>query len=108
MSIRILHIKSNAQQIESWIALNEQDETIGHIFMKIENDNKIKFLDAWVDSNYRRIGVFRSLWETRWNYVNENYKNWTVYAWCKENSLPLLIEKGFDVGEIATYVEKKI
>lgn len=108
MSIRILHIKSNAQQIESWIALNELDETIGHIFMKIENDNKIKFLDAWVDSNYRRIGVFRSLWETRWDYVNENYKNWTVYAWCKENSLPLLIEKGFDVGEIATYVEKKI
>ena len=108
MSIRILHIKSNTQQIESWIALNEQDETIGHIFMKIENDNKIKFLDAWVDSNYRRMGVFRNLWETRWNYVNENYKNWTVYAWCKENSLPLLVEKGFDVGEIATYVEKKI
>lgn len=108
MSIRILHIKTNTQDIESWIALNQQDEVIGHIFMKIEKDNKIKFLDAWVDSNFRRMGIYRKLWDTRWEFVNENYKNWTIYAWCRDNSLSLLIEKGFDVGETVTYVEKKI
>ena len=32
----------------------------------------------------------------------------SIYAWCKDTSLPLLIEKGFETGEIVTYVEKKI
>jgi hypothetical protein len=76
--------------------------------MAIEKDNKIKFLDAWVDSNFRRKGVYRLLWETRWKYVEQEYKGWLVYAWCKDTSLPLLLEKGFSTGEVVTYVEKKI
>ena len=105
--IKIFHLKTNSQDIESWIATND-NEVIGHIFMKIENDNRIKFLDAWVDENHRRKGIFRQLWDTRWEYVNEHYKGYLVYAWCKESSLPLLIEKGFNGGESCIYVEKKI
>ena len=48
------------------------------------------------------------LWDARWDYVKENYSGWLVYAWCKETSLPLFVEKGFDAGEMCTYVEKKI
>jgi GNAT superfamily N-acetyltransferase len=107
VSIRIVHLKPNSQDIETWIAIYEGD-VVGHIYMKIENENRIKFLDAWVHEDYRRKGIFRTLWETRWNYVNETYKGYTIYAWCKDNSLPLLVEKGFDIGEICTYVEKKI
>ncbi len=107
MSVRIVHLKPNSQDIETWIAISESD-VVGHIYMKIENDNRIKFLDAWVHEDWRRKGIFRNLWETRWQYVNENYKSHTVYAWCKDNSLPLLIEKGFEIGEVCTYVEKKI
>jgi hypothetical protein len=105
--IKIFHLKTNSQDIESWIATND-NEVVGHIFMKIENDNRIKFLDAWVDENHRRKGIFRQLWDTRWEYVNEHYKGYLVYAWCKESSLPLLIEKGFNGGESCIYVEKKI
>ena len=84
------------------------DEVVGHIYMKIEKDNKIKFLDAWVHPDHRRKGIYRNLWETRWNYVNENHKDHLIYAWCKDNSLPLLVENGFEIGDIVTYVEKKI
>ena len=105
--IKIFHLKTNSQDIESWIATND-NEVVGHIFMKIENDNRIKFLDAWVDENHRRKGIFRQLWDVRWEYVNEHYKGYLVYAWCKESSLPLLIEKGFNGGESCVYVEKKI
>lgn len=107
MSVKILHISSNSQELESWIAVVE-DKVIGHIYMKLERDNHIKFLDAWVDQDWRRKGIYRTLWETRWNYVLEKYKGYKVYAWCKDESLPLLREKGFDTGEICTYVEKKI
>lgn len=107
MTENIVHLKPNAQDMESWIAL-VNEEVVGHIYMKIELNNRIKFLDAWVHPDWRRKGIYRSLWETRWNYVLDNYKEYTIYAWCKQNSLPLLVEKGFEVGETATYVEKKI
>ena len=107
MSSKIFHLKPNAQEIETWVAI-QNDEIVGHIYMKVEKDMKIKFLDAWVHPDWRRKGIYRNLWDTRWKYVNEEYQGWTVYAWCKDNSLPLLLEKGFDIGEICTYVEKKI
>lgn len=106
--IKIIHLKANGQKgIETWVALIE-DEVVGHIYMDYQNDNKIKFLDAWVHPLHRRKGIYRKLWETRWDYVNREYRGYLVYAWCKEESLSLLVEKGFSVGEISTYVEKII
>lgn len=107
MSEKVIHLKSNGQEIETWIA-TVGDEVVGHIYMKVERENKIKFLDAWVHPEFRRRGIYRNLWETRWKYVNENYKGHLIYAWCKEESLPLLKEKGFDVGDICHYVERII
>ena len=103
MSYRILHLKPNAQDIETWVAIDDND-VVGHIYMKIEIDNQIKFLDAWVHEDFRRKGIYRKLWETRWDYVNEVYKGYTIYAWCKDNILPLLLEKGFNIGEVCNYV----
>jgi ribosomal protein S18 acetylase RimI-like enzyme len=105
--MNIVHVSPNAQEIESWIALID-NQVVGHIFMKLEKDNKVKFLDAWVHDEHRRKGIYRKLWDTRWEYVKEHYKGYTVYAWCKNSSLPLLLEKGFKKGEIATYVEQII
>jgi hypothetical protein len=105
--IKITHIKPNSQKTEAWIALIGQ-EVVGHIYMEKEVGNKIKFLDAWVHDDHRRKGIFRMLWDTRWEYVNQKYPGYLVYAWCLENSLPLLLEKGFNKGEMCTYVEKVI
>ncbi len=107
--LKIIRLKTNAQNLEMWIACEGNgEEAIGHIFMTLESNKRIKFLDAWVDEAHRRKGIYRKLWETRWEYVNENYKGYTIYAWCKDTSLPLLLEKGFKPGEIVTYVEKSI
>jgi GNAT superfamily N-acetyltransferase len=105
--IKIVHLKSNAQQLETWIAM-VNGEIVGHIYMEREETQKIKFLDAWVHEDHRRKGIFRMLWDTRWEYVQQQFKGYLVYAWCKPASLPLLLEKGFDVGETCTYVEKTV
>jgi GNAT superfamily N-acetyltransferase len=105
--INIIHLKPNAQTLESWVAMIDK-EVVGHIYMLREEGQKIKFLDAWVHPNHRRKGIFRMLWETRWDYVRDVYNGWIVYAWCKDSSLPLLLEKGFEPGEVSTYVEKKV
>ena len=107
MAVNIVKVEMHAQDQVGWLAI-EEDETIGHIFMKIEKDNKLKFLDAWVSEDHRRKGIYRSLWNTRWQFVKDNYEGWIAYAWCKPMSLSLLIEKGFSKGEECAYVEKLI
>ena len=103
--IKIIHLKSNAQQLETWIAMLN-GEIVGHIYMEREETQRIKFLDAWVHEDHRRKSIFRMLWDARWEYVQQRFKGYLVYAWCKPASLPLLVEKGFEAGETCTYVEK--
>lgn len=108
-NLTITYIKTHGQTLEMWSAIDTKNNlSVGHICMNVEKDNRIKFLDAWVHDDYRRRGIYRKLWETRWEYVNKEYKGYTIYAWCKETSLPLLLEKEFTPGEIVTYVEKNI
>lgn len=104
---KIIHLKYNNQEVETWLAL-DNDIIIGHISMRVEVDKKIKFLDAWVHPDYRRRGVYKNLFQHRLQYVSQNYTGYTIYAWCKNNSLPYLLENGFTCGEICTYVEKII
>ena len=107
MDVEIVILEMHAQQQLGWLAILN-GKTIGHIFMKEEPNKRLKFLDAWVSEDYRRKGVFRNLWNARWDYVKENYEGYVVYAWCKPESLPLLLEKGFEPGEECVYVEKKL
>lgn len=107
-NIKITHLKPNAQNVEFWIAVDIlTDITVGHVFMNIEPGNKLKLMDAWVHEDYRKQGIYRMLWDIRWDYIKNNYQNYLIYAWCKNTSLPLLLEKGFTKGEIVTYVEYK-
>ena len=103
----ITPFRTHAQGLEGWLAIVD-GVTVGHIFMQLEPEQRIKFLDAWVHPSYRRQGIFRSLWETRWGYVCTTYPDHTVYAWCLPESLPLLLEKGFTAGDVCTYVERPV
>jgi len=105
--LSILYVPSNARELLSWIAVLN-NECVGNIHLQIEPNKQIKFLDAWVHENYRRQGIFRKLWDIRWEFVQQNYKGYKAYAWCKPMSLPLLLEKGFKEGETCVYVEKII
>ena len=93
--------------MHGWIA-HLEDICVGHIHMLIESEQRIKFLDAWVHEEHRRKGIFRKLWDVRWEFVLKNYKGFKTYAWAKPMSLPLLLEKGFIPGDSSVYVEKEI
>ena len=93
--------------MHGWVA-HLNNICVGHIHMLIESQNKVKFLDAWVHKDYRRQGIFRKLWDTRWKYVNKNFKGHKAYAWAKPMSLPLLLEKGFKAGDSSIYVEMDV
>ena len=108
--ISIIHIPPSGttqHTLHAWVA-HIDNLCVGHIHLQREANKRIKFLDAWVHEDYRRQGIYRKLWDTRWTYVKEHFKGFTVYAWCKPMSLSLLVEKGFKEGDTCVYVEKKI
>ena len=107
MEHEIIRINTHFQDLIGWIAVID-GITVGHVFMQVELENKVKFLDAWVHEDHRRKGIYKMLWDVRWKYVNEKFKGYTVYAWCKNNSLPVYKMNEFDQLEIATHVEKYI
>jgi GNAT superfamily N-acetyltransferase len=90
-----------------WIAIHE-GECIGHCRMTVESTGNIKFHDAWVHEDYRRIGVYSKLFNTRWEYAKKHFNGKFSYAWCKETSLPLYIKNGYEAGEVCVHVIKKI
>ena len=105
-----MHIppSGTTQYVKHAWAAHINNQCVGYIHLFLETNNRIRFADAWVHKDHRRKGIFRLLWDTRWAYVSKHFKDFTVYAWCKPMSLPLLIEKGFKEGDTCVYVEKKI
>ncbi len=93
--------------MHGWVA-HHDNICVGHVHMSLESKKRIKFLDAWVHEDYRRQGIFRKLWDVRWEFINKEFKGFKAYAWAKPMSLPLLVEKGFNEGDTCIYVEKEI
>ena len=93
--------------LHAWVA-HIGSLCVGHIHLQQEAKKQIKFLDAWVHENHRRKGIYRKLWDIRWEYVKTHYKGYKVYAWCKPMSLPLLLEKGFEASDTCVYVSSNI
>ena len=109
-NIKIIHIlPSGTRQynMHGWVA-HKNEFCVGHIHMQLEANKRIKFLDAWVHEHHRKQGIFRMLWNTRWEFVKKEFKGFKAYAWAKPMSLPLLIEKGFNKGDTCVYVEKNV
>lgn len=107
MEYQVIKIKTNAQNLYGWIAL-QGAHPIGHVFMQVELNEKIKFMDAWVHEDYRRQGVFTALWDARWTFAKEKFSNYTAFAWCLPTSIDLYKKKGFTEGDPAVYMEKEI
>ena len=90
-----------------WVAIKDHKE-VGWVNMAFLPDNTIKFEDAYVHPNYRGQGIYRKLWERRWDYVTSHCKGMRVVAYCKPKSINLYMEKNFEVVEEVVLVKKII
>ena len=90
-----------------WVAIVDGKE-VGWVNMSFKPDNTLKFEDAFVHPDYRGLGIYRKLWDTRWEYVSEHYKGWKVVAYCKPPSIDLYKEKQFTIVENVILVEKTV
>ena len=90
-----------------WVAIID-DKEVGWCNMSFLPHNTLKFEDAFVDPDYRGRGIYRKLWDTRWEYVTKNFKGMKVIAYCKPITVGFYEEKGFEEVHKITLVEKTI
>ena len=90
-----------------WVAIID-DKEVGWCNMSFLPQNTLKFEDAFVDPDYRGKGIYRKLWDTRWEYVTKNFKGMKVIAYCKPITVGFYEEKGFEEVHKITLVEKTI
>ena len=90
-----------------WVAIVD-DKEIGWCNMSFLPQNTLKFEDAFVHPDHRGKGIYRKLWDTRWEYVTKNFKGIKVIAYCKPITLDFYKEKGFEEVHKVTLVEKTI
>lgn len=108
MDYTIIKIKTNFTDLHGWIAVGTSNQPVGHVFMQIEKNSKVKLFDDWVDEEQRGKGIYTDLWDTRWKYIQEEYSGYTAYAWCLPTSLNTYRKKGFNEGEPAIYMEREV
>ena len=90
-----------------WVAIVD-DKEVGWCNMSFLPHNTLKFEDAYVDPDYRGKGIYRKLWDTRWEYVTKNFKGMKVIAYCKPITVGFYEEKGFEEVHKIPLVEKTI
>ena len=90
-----------------WIAMVDNKE-VGWCNMSFLPENTLKFEDAFVHPDYRKKGIYRKLWDTRWKFVNENLKGMKIIAYCKPITVGFYKEKGFKEVHKITLMEKTL
>ena len=90
-----------------WIALIDDTE-VGWCNMSFLPNKVIELEDAFIKFDYRGKGIYKKLWWTRWEYLNEHFKDHKIIAYCKPTTLEFYKKRGFDVKETITLMEKYI
>ena len=71
-------------------------------------NNILKFEDAFVLPAFRGRGIYRKLWDTRWNYVSTACKGMQVISYCKPSTQEFYKKRGFKEKYHVTLMEKQI
>ena len=90
-----------------WIAVVDNKE-VAWCNMSFLPENTLKFEDAFVLPDYRGRGIYRKLWDIRWEYVNKNLKGMKIIAYCKPITVDFYQEKGFKEVHKITLMEKML
>ncbi|MGC6490879.1 MAG: GNAT family N-acetyltransferase [Flavobacteriales bacterium] len=108
-TIRVI-AHTHSRDFLGWVAMTEDDQAIGWVNLTFQKDKVIKFQDAFVSPEYRGRGIYKLLWDTRMQWVKDNYSGsgYTIESWCKQSSIGQFVKQDFTVGETATRVFKEI
>ena len=84
-----------------WIALYN-NQAIGWNSLLFLSDNTIKFANAYVEEKYRGNGIYKMLWDVRWEWCQENLKGYKVITYCLPTTHQFYKDKGWEEGHTST------
>ena len=90
-----------------WIALHD-NKAIGWNSLLFLSHNTIKFANAFVEEEYRGKGIYKMLWDARWEWCQENLQGYDVITYCLPTTLNFYREKGWSEGHTSTLMSSKI
>ncbi|MBL6658155.1 MAG: GNAT family N-acetyltransferase [Flavobacteriales bacterium] len=108
-SIRVV-AHTHSRDFLGWVAMTTDDQAVGWVNLTFQKDKVIKFQDAFVSPEFRGRGIYKLLWDTRMQWVKDNYsgKGYSIESWCKQTSIGQFVKQDFNIGETATRVYKSI
>lgn len=89
-----------------FVAISKEQDIAGKCSFKIREGDIIRYQDAYVSDNHRNQGIYKSLFHARQLYVEENYPNHQIEAFCRKSTLPLFQKEGFEICENLYWVKK--
>jgi hypothetical protein len=95
------------KSVVCFIAISATQEIAGKCSFKIREGNIIRYQDAYVNDSHRQKGIYGQLFDARQTYVNENYPNYKVEAFCRDTTVEKFKKNGFEVKGNLYLVEKK-
>ena len=88
-----------------WVAIYN-DKEIGWCNMTFLPNNVLKLEDAFIHPDFRGKGIYKQLWNKRYDYIQEHFSNYKLMAYCKPTTLDFYKKKNFIVKEVITLVER--
>ncbi len=84
-----------------WIALYD-NKAIGWNSLIFLSDKTVKFANAFVEKKYRGKGIYKMLWNARWEWCEKNLKGYKVTSYCLPTTYDFYKEKGWEEGHTST------
>ena len=89
-----------------FIAVSSLQEVVGKCCLKIRKNKLITYQDAFVNKEHRLKGVYNKLFEERQKFVDENYKDYKIEAYCRSTTIKKFLDNGFKIKAGLQLVEK--
>lgn len=105
MQYKITQIEID-KSIICFVAISSNQDIAGKCSFKIREGDIIRYQDAYVNEEYRKKGFYSKLFDARQKYVDDNYPDYKVEAFCKDSTLKKFIDNGFKIKENLYLVEK--
>ena len=104
MKIKVLEVDKS---LFLFIGIDNDSKVLGSCSFKIRKNNIIRFQDAYVEKTARGKGVYKKLFASRLKYVDINFPNYEIEAYCNFATKNLFIKNDFDMQESLFLMKKK-
>ena len=94
------------KSIVCFVAISDTQEIAGKVSFKLREGNIVRYQDAFVNENHRKKGIYKMLFDARQMYVDVNYPNHKIEAYCRDTTLEMFKKNGFEVKRNLYLVEK--